>query len=74
MTVGRPFLLKRMLTASILLLLVLVAVMYLGLSIGSTGGDIRIVFQTLIGEEQVDSTLDMIIWRIRTRIYRVNEW
>jgi iron complex transport system permease protein len=54
-----------MLTASILLLLVLIAVMYLGLSIGSTGGGIKIVFQTLIGEEQVDSTLDMIIWRIR---------
>jgi iron complex transport system permease protein len=64
-TAGKPFLLKRMLTASILLLLVLIAVMYLGLSIGSTGGGIKIVFQTLIGEEQVDSTLDMIIWRIR---------
>jgi iron complex transport system permease protein len=54
-----------MLTASILLLLVLIAVMYLGLSIGSTGGGLKVVFQTLIGEDRVDSTLDTIIWRIR---------
>jgi iron complex transport system permease protein len=62
---GKPFLLKRMLAASILLLLVMIAVMYLGLSIGSTGGGIKVVFQTLLGEGQVDPTLDMIIWRIR---------
>ncbi len=65
MNVGRPLLLKRILTSSLLLLLVLLAVIYLGISLGSTGGGFRAVLQSLWGEGLPDTTFETIIWRIR---------
>ncbi|MEE9496137.1 MAG: iron ABC transporter permease [Desulfobacterales bacterium] len=65
MTTEKPFLLKRILTAATLLTLVLLAVMFLGISIGSTGSGVKTVFLTLLGKGTPDSILDTIIWRIR---------
>ncbi len=65
MNAARPFLLKRMLTASILLLLVLLVIIFLGISIGSTGGGFKVVVQSLWNEGQADTTLNTIVWRIR---------
>ncbi|MHC4808348.1 MAG: FecCD family ABC transporter permease, partial [Planctomycetota bacterium] len=65
MNAARPFLLKRMLTASILLLLVLLVIIFLGISIGSTGGGFKVVVQSLWNEDQADTTLNTIVWRIR---------
>lgn len=65
MTIEKPFLLKRILTVSTVLTLVLLAVMLLGISIGSTDSGVKAVFSTLLGKGTVDSTLDTIIWRIR---------
>jgi iron complex transport system permease protein len=64
-TTETPFLLKRILTAATLLTLVLLAVMFLGISIGSTGSGVKTVFLTLLGKGTPDSILDTIIWRIR---------
>ncbi len=65
MTTEKPFLLKRILTAATLLTLVLLAVMFLGISIGSTGSGVKAVFLILLGKGTPDSILDTIIWRIR---------
>ncbi len=65
MTTEKPFLLKRILTAATLLTLVLLAVMFLGISIGSTGSGVKTVFLTLLGKGTPDSILDTIVWRIR---------
>jgi iron complex transport system permease protein len=54
-----------MLTASILLLLVLLVIIFLGISIGSTGGGFKVVVQSLWNEGQADTTLNTIVWRIR---------
>jgi len=54
-----------MLTAALLLLLVLLAVIFLGISVGSTGGGFGAVLQSLWGEGLSDSTVETIIWRIR---------
>jgi iron complex transport system permease protein len=54
-----------MLTASILLLLVLIVIMFLGISIGSTGGGFKVVVQSLWGDGQTDTVLYTIVWRIR---------
>lgn len=65
MTAEKPFILKRILFSSILLLLVLAAVMFLGISIGSTGGGFKFVVQNLWGDGPADTTLETIVWRIR---------
>jgi iron complex transport system permease protein len=54
-----------MLTASMLLLLVLLVTVFLGISIGSTGGGFRAVVQSLLGERQTDTVLNTIVWHIR---------
>jgi hypothetical protein len=54
-----------MLTASIFLLLVLMVIMFLGISIGSTGGGFKVVVQSLWGDGQTDTTLNTIVWHIR---------
>lgn len=65
MTIEKPFLLKRILTASTVLTLVLLVVMFLGISIGSTDSDVKAVFLVLLGKGTPDSILDTIIWQIR---------
>jgi iron complex transport system permease protein len=54
-----------MFIASIALLLVLVAMVFLGISIGSTGSGFKAVLQSFWGNGQPDSTLTTIVWRIR---------
>ncbi len=61
----KPHILQRIFTVSILLILLLAGVMYLGLSLGSTGGGIKAVWQSLPGKEQADSIMGTIIWHLR---------
>jgi iron complex transport system permease protein len=65
MTREKPLLLKRILTASALLTLVLLVVMFLGISIGSTDSGVKAVFLALLGKGTADPILETIIWRIR---------
>lgn len=65
MTREKPFLIKRILTASASLTLVLMVVMFLGISIGSTDSGVKAVFVTLLGKDTADPILETIIWRIR---------
>jgi len=64
-TIEKPFLLKRILTASTVLTLVLLVVMFLGISIGSTDSGVKAVFLVLLGKGTADSILDTIIWQLR---------
>jgi iron complex transport system permease protein len=59
------FILKRILTVSFLLLLLLAITLFLGLSIGSTGGNLKDVWLSLIGTDKADSMLNTIIWQVR---------
>jgi iron complex transport system permease protein len=54
-----------MLIASIALLLVLLVMVFLGISIGSTGSGFKAVLQSFWGYGQPDATLTTIVWRIR---------
>ena len=56
---------RRILTVSLLLALFLGFSVWLGLSIGSTGQNLREVFALLTGSANDDETLANIIWRIR---------
>ncbi len=60
-----PLLIKRLVTASFLLLLLLGLAMVLGISMGSTDSGIKDVFQNLLGTKNSDSMLYTIIWQIR---------
>jgi iron complex transport system permease protein len=60
-----PYLIKRIVTASSLLILLLGFAMVLGISMGSTDSGIKNVFQNLLGEKEPDSMLYTIIWQIR---------
>jgi iron complex transport system permease protein len=64
-TIEKPFLLKRILTAVTVLTLALLVVMFLGISIGSTDSGVKSVFLILLGRGPSDSILDTIIWQIR---------
>ena len=57
--------LRRMVTASVLLLLVLAVTIFLGIAIGSTGGGFRTVVRSLLGGGQTDTALHTIVWQIR---------
>jgi len=59
-----PLILKRLLTVSVLLAGALLAAMFLGLSMGSSGTSFQAVYTSLFGTGD-DSVLGMIIWRIR---------
>ena len=65
MTHNPSNILKRILVASFLLLLFLLAAMLLGLSLGPTQSGIKAVLKTLTNINEPDSTLSTIIWRIR---------
>jgi iron complex transport system permease protein len=62
---AKPALLKRLLLISFFLLIVLIAVMFLGLSSGPTQISMRAVFQTIVGTRTSDSMMYSIIWQIR---------
>jgi iron complex transport system permease protein len=62
---AKPVLLKRLLLVSFFLLIVLMAVMFLGISSGPTQSPIRAVLQTIFGIRTSDSMLYTIIWQIR---------
>ncbi len=59
------FIVKRILTVSFPLLFVLAIALFLGLSIGSTGGSLKGVWHSLIGTDNADSMLNTIIWQVR---------
>lgn len=65
MNANSPFILKRIIGISILLIILLACAMFAGLSMGSAGSSMGAVWNTLIGSGAADSTLDTIIWRIR---------
>lgn len=65
MNTKAPFLIKRVVTASSLLLLLLGFAMVLGISMGSTDSGIKDVFQNLLGTKEPESMLYTIIWKIR---------
>lgn len=65
MKTQRPTLLKRIWVISILLLFVLAATALLGISVGSTGSNIKQTLFSLMGIERADTMLETIIWRIR---------
>jgi len=65
MNIKKPFLLKRILSVSFLLLLLLMVAVFLGISMGSSGNGMRELLQSLLGQQDVDSVLNSIVWRIR---------
>ena len=65
MNIEKPLLIKRLWVVSFSLLLVLLAAMFLGLSLGSSQSGIKAVFQNLLGIGPRDPMLDTIIWKIR---------
>ncbi len=65
MITTKPVLLKRLFLISFFLLIVLIAVMFLGLSSGPTQISMRSVFQTIVGIRTPDSMMHSIIWQIR---------
>jgi len=60
-----PFLIKRIVTASSLLILLLGFAIVLGISMGSTDIGIKDVFKNLLGTKDSESMLYTIIWQIR---------
>jgi len=60
-----PFLIKRVVAASSLLILLLGFAMVLGISMGSTDSGIKDIFQNLLGTKEPESMLYTIIWQIR---------
>jgi iron complex transport system permease protein len=60
-----PFLIKRIVTASSLMILLLGFAIVLGISMGSTDSGIKDVFQNLLGTKEPESMLYTIIWQIR---------
>ncbi len=65
MNIKSPFLVKRVITASSLLILLLGFAIVLGISMGSTDSGIKDVFQSLLGTKEPESMLYTIIWQIR---------
>lgn len=65
MNLKTPFVLKRIVAVSSLLLLLLLITMLIGISMGSTGNVVKTVLQSLFGEGGADSMLDTIVWQIR---------
>jgi iron complex transport system permease protein len=60
-----PYLIKRVVTASSLLILLLGFAIVLGISMGSTDMGIKDIFQNLLGTKEQDSMLYTIIWQLR---------
>jgi iron complex transport system permease protein len=60
-----PPLIKRISAISLLLILLLAAAIFFGISMGSTGTGIKETLRSLLGYSDTDSMLHTIIWRIR---------
>lgn len=65
MTVMPPRIVTRIIWTSCLLLAFLLAAVFSGVSVGSSGGGILTVLQVILGKSDPDSTLPAIIWQIR---------
>lgn len=65
MNLKTPFLIKRLLAVSFLLLLLVFVAMFLGLSLGSTKTGLNEVLKSLLRREEADPVLNTIIWNIR---------
>ena len=65
MNTKTPFLIKRVVTASSVLILLLGFAIVLGISMGSTDSGIKDVFQNLLSTKEPESMLHTIIWKIR---------
>ena len=65
MNLKTPFLIKRLLAVSFLLLLLIFVAMFLGLSLGSTKTSLNEVLKSLLRREDADPVLNTIIWNIR---------
>ena len=59
-----PLILKRLSMVSVLLAAVLLAAMFLGISMGSSGNSFKAVWVSLFGNSE-DSVISTIIWRLR---------
>jgi len=65
MTAKPPRVLARLLRTTGLLLIILLAAMFAGISAGSSGGGMLSVVQLILGQYDPDSMLHTIIWQIR---------
>jgi len=65
MTVTPPRIVTRIVWTSCLLLAFLLAAVFSGVSVGSSGGGMFTVLQVILGKSDPDSTLPAIIWQIR---------
>ncbi len=65
MTITSPRILTRLTWTSAILLVVLLAAVFSGVSVGSSGGGIGSVLKVIMGTSDPDSTLPAIIWKIR---------
>ncbi len=65
MNTTTPSLIKRLVSVSFFLLLILFAVIFLGISMGSTAGGLKAIFQSVLNLGDSDPTLATIIWKIR---------
>ena len=65
MNTTTPSLIKRLVSVSFFLLLILAAAIFLGISMGSTAGGLKAIFQSLLDLGDSDPMLDTIIWEIR---------
>ena len=65
MTITPPRILTRLTWTSAILLVVLLAAVFSGVSVGSAGGGIGAVLKVMLGTSEPDSTLPAIIWQIR---------
>ncbi len=48
-----------------MLFLLLLTAIYAGLSVGSTGGGLKYVWQSVTGQQEADSMLSTIVWQVR---------
>ncbi len=65
MNLKTSFILKRLLAVSSFMLLLLLVSMFLGLSMGSAGNNLKAVWQSVFGAGRAESIIDTIIWQIR---------
>ena len=65
MTANPPRIIIRLIWTSCLLLVVLLAAVFAGISAGSSGGGMLSVLQVILGKSDPDSMLHAIIWQIR---------
>ncbi|MCP4352331.1 MAG: iron ABC transporter permease [Desulfobacterales bacterium] len=60
-----PILIKRIIILSSLLLFILALSVFLGLSTGSSGSDLKVLFRILAQKQEADPMMKAIVWRIR---------